>query len=322
MESAVLQIHHLYKRIGRHDILKDISLTIQRGEILGLIGPNGSGKTTLIRTIAGLIKANSGKVEICGKNIQSHFKEAIKEIGAIIENPEFYPYLTGYQNLRLWANMYKGIGQARIEEVVSLVQLQGSIHEKVSTYSLGMRQRLGVAQAILHKPKLLLLDEPTNGLDPSGMIELRTYLKRLSEKEGVAVLISSHLLHEIETICQRTTIIKDGTIIGNQSIEHFSDAKQQDVFYEVDDLDRAIQVLNAEDGTLEVERVDATKIRVRLRRDEMPLILKRLVDSEISVFEVKVDRSSLEDAFLAVTMARPDKTRSQMASGQRYRSKK
>ena len=171
--ETILKCENLCKTFGKRNILKNVSLEIKEGDILGFIGPNGAGKTTTIKLILGLQNITSGKVTINGYDIEKEFTHAIKRVGAIVENPDMYMYLSGYQNLKLVANLYKGITTERIDKVVKLVKLENRIHDKVSKYSLGMRQRLGIAQAILHNPNLLILDEPTIGLDPEVIKELR-----------------------------------------------------------------------------------------------------------------------------------------------------
>ncbi len=209
-KQPVLHIENVDKIIDGKTILKDIRLTADEGEIIGLLGPNGSGKTTLIKLITGLIKMKSGSIVINGFPIDRQFEKAIQSVGAIVENPEFYPYLTGYENLKHYANMHAGIGRERLEEVISRVGLEDAAEDKVKTYSLGMKQRLGIAQAILHRPKLLILDEPTNGLDPAGMKDFREHLRELAEEEGTAILFATHLLKEVEIYATGSSSFKKG----------------------------------------------------------------------------------------------------------------
>ena len=176
MQNTILKCENLHKNFRKKEILKGVSLKVQEGDILGFIGPNGAGKTTTIKLILGLQKISSGKVYINGHSIEKDFEKAISKVGAIIENPDLYMYMSGYDNLKLISNLYPNVDSKRIDEVVKLVGLENRINDKVSKYSLGMRQRLGVAQAILHKPNLLILDEPTNGLDPEGIKDLRELL--------------------------------------------------------------------------------------------------------------------------------------------------
>lgn len=242
MEKVILSVKNLTKSIGRKHLLHQISLDVYEGEIFGILGPNGSGKTTLIRSVLGLVHIDSGEVIINQLSMNRQFEKAISNIGAIVENPEFYPFMSGYQNLTHYANMHDGVTDERIDEVIDLVNLKEAIYDKVETYSLGMRQRLGIAQAVLHKPKLLILDEPTNGLDPAGIRELRTYLKDLCEKEKVSVMIASHLLKEVEDLCSRAAIIRDGRILAVNEIRKQNE-EMIEVRFEVTESERALHIL-------------------------------------------------------------------------------
>ena len=216
----ILKCENLKKIIKNKTLVENISFSANKGDIIGLDGPNGAGKTTIIKLILGLIKLTEGKVLINGYDIQNDFVNAINKVGAIVENPDLYMYLSGYDNLKLTANNYRNITKERINEVIKLVGLEQRIKDKVSTYSLGMRQRLGIAEAIINNPELLILDEPTNGLDVEGIIEIRELIKELSSK-GIAILISSHNLTEIDNLCNRIIAIKNGKIIVNETIEEF-----------------------------------------------------------------------------------------------------
>lgn len=216
----ILKCENLKKQVKNKVIVENISFSVNDGDVIGLIGANGAGKTTIIKLILGLIKLTEGKVHINGYDIEKDFIKAIEKVGAIVETPDLYMYLSGYDNLKITANNYKNIPKSRIDEVVKLVGLENRIKDKVSTYSLGMRQRLGIAEAIINNPQLLILDEPTNGLDIEGIIEIRNLIKSLSEK-GIAILISSHNLTEIENVCNRIIAIKSGNIIVDELIEEF-----------------------------------------------------------------------------------------------------
>ena len=207
-EKKILECHDLHKKFGKKEILKGVSLEAEAGDILGFIGPNGAGKTTTIKLILGLQSITSGTVKINGYDVEKDFTKAIKGVGTIVENPDLYMYMSGYDNLKMIANLYDGITKERIDEVIKLVGLENRIHDRVSKYSLGMRQRLGVAQAILHKPNLLVLDEPTNGLDPKGILELRNLLKSFKDK---TIIISSHLISEIEKLSTDIIFINNKT---------------------------------------------------------------------------------------------------------------
>jgi ABC-2 type transport system ATP-binding protein len=211
--ETVLSVQHVKKKIGRRWIIQDVTFDVYTGEIFGFLGPNGAGKTTTIRMLVDLIKPTEGTISVCGYNMNRDPERALTFVGSIVENPEMYGYLTGWENLEHFARMQPGIDALRIQEVVNLVRLDRRIHDKVSTYSLGMRQRLGIAQALLGRPKLLILDEPTNGLDPKGIKEMRAFIRALAE-QGMAVFVSSHLLSEIQLLCDRVAIISNGKVLA------------------------------------------------------------------------------------------------------------
>lgn len=295
MGDLILKCDKLNKSFGKKKILKDVSFELYEGDILGFIGPNGAGKTTTIKMILGLQSIDSGTVLINGYDIKKDFEKAILSVGTIVENPDLYMYLTGYENLKLVANMYKNIDKNRIDEVIKIVKLEQRINDKVSKYSLGMRQRLGIAQAILHKPNLLILDEPTNGLDPEGIKELREIIKNLALKENVGVLISSHNLSELESFCNKVVIIKNGKIIDKNNL---SDVKKIEHSYiiEVDNINNIKNIIG-----LDIEFISSNTFKVNIDKENIPLIIKKLVDNNINIYMIKEETISLEDAFLKKT---------------------
>lgn len=222
MDAPVLELQELSKTIGHRSIVSNVNLKIMPAEIFGFLGPNGAGKTTTIRMIAGLSHPTQGMVRICGFDVQRDFISAMSHIGCIIEGPDMYKYFTGRENLSHYAAMDKRIAPERIDEVVELVGLSHRIDDKVETYSLGMRQRLGIAQAIMSRPKLLILDEPTNGLDPAGIVEFRNLILRLSREEGMAVFVSSHILAEVGLMCDRVGIIRQGKMIKDVRVSELA----------------------------------------------------------------------------------------------------
>lgn len=222
----ILKCENLTKKIKNKVIVENVSFSINKGDIVGFLGPNGAGKTTIIKLILGLIKITEGKVFINGFDIEKDFVKAIEKVGAIVENPDLYMYLSGYDNLKITANNYKNISKERINEVIKIVGLENRIKDKVSTYSLGMRQRLGIAEAIINSPEILILDEPTNGLDVEGIIEIRNLIKDLSN-HGIAILISSHNLSEIDNLCNRIIAIKNGKIVEDSTIEKFYSVNEE-----------------------------------------------------------------------------------------------
>lgn len=297
MQNVILKCENLHKFFRKKEILKGVSLEVSSGDILGFIGPNGAGKTTTIKLILGLQKINSGKVSVNGYDIQTNFEKAISKVGAIIENPDLYMYLTGYENLKLISNLYKSVTKARVDEVVKLVGLENRINDKVSKYSLGMRQRLGVAQAILHKPNLLILDEPTNGLDPEGIKELRSLLIKLATEENMGILISSHNLAELESFCNKVCIIKNGVIVENSSLDSVKKAASSgNYIIEVDNSSKAKTLL----GDI-ANIIDDTHISVNSDRENISEIVKKLVLQEIKIYSLQEKIVTLEDAFLKKT---------------------
>ena len=231
--QKVLEVSHLSKSFGKRQILKDISLDIYEGDIVGLIGPNGAGKTTLIKTILSLYRADSGYVKICGYDIKKNLEEALSKIGCIIENPDMYQNLTGRRNLEITALINNINDKEYIKEMIQFVKLENRIDDKVKRYSLGMKQRLGLANALMKRPKLLILDEPTNGLDPFGIKELREILKEISVQENMSILISSHILAEVENICDKIIIIDEGSIVSKFGIEEvkYKNMSLEDEFF-------------------------------------------------------------------------------------------
>ncbi len=297
MQKEILKCENLHKKIGKKEILKGISLELDEGDILGFIGPNGAGKTTTIKLILGLQSITSGKVFINDYDIERDFEKAIAKVGSIVENPDLYMYMSGYDNLKLIANLYKTVDKKRIDEVVKLVGLENRIHDKVSKYSLGMRQRLGVAQAILHKPTLLILDEPTNGLDPEGIKSMRELLVKLAKEEHMAILISSHNLAELESFCNKVCIIKNGVIIETSDIQDVKKEVSDGYFiFEVNDTKQA-KLLLGNDSTI----IDEFKIRVSTKKENVPDLVKKLVLQDIKIYSAVEDILTLEDAFLKKT---------------------
>jgi ABC-2 type transport system ATP-binding protein len=298
MEKKItLSVENLKKVIGKKEIIKGLTFDLREGEVFGFLGPNGAGKTTTIRMLVGLIKPTSGKIEICGYNLKTHFYQALKNLGCIVENPELYPYLTGWDNLLHFARMLDAIGEERINEVTALVGLTERINDKVKTYSLGMRQRLGIAQALLGKPRVLILDEPTNGLDPAGIREMRQFIRFLAEKEGLSVLVSSHLLSEIQLLCDRVAIISKGTIIRIDSVHHLLSNRER-VVWRVHPYEKGKQLLQSQ--TIIEEKEDGM---ILTEYDDKKIAgwNKLLVEAGVNVTEMNRKLPVLEDLFLELT---------------------
>ncbi len=307
--EIVLHIEKLSKTLGKREILHGISFDTYAGEVFGILGPNGAGKTTTIKIAAGLLTLDEGNISICGYDMRRDFERAMANVGGIVENPEFYGYLSGWENLRQYASMRDGITEERIREVVHTVGLDNRIHDKVSKYSLGMRQRLGVAQAIMHHPRLLILDEPTNGLDPASIKSLRDILKSLAHDEGVAVMVSSHLMSEMELMCDRVGVIVNGSLQSVHPIEELVAATSPDYaefVYRVDDVQKAKALL---DGTADVqlitgEETDTFSITIPTARqyELLSLVNRKLITGGVSLYTVsKKENRRLEDVFIELT---------------------
>ncbi|MGO3731559.1 MAG: ABC transporter ATP-binding protein [Vagococcus sp.] len=299
MAKTVLDIKNLSKTIGKKTIIKNINFDIKEGEVFGLIGPNGAGKTTVIRSIVGLVSKTSGTILINGIDTSIGFKETIENVGAIIENPEFYMHLSGKTNLKILANMSsKTITDNQLNDIIEKVGLETASHQKVKTYSLGMRQRLGLAQALIHSPSLLILDEPTNGLDPKGMAEFRNIIATLSN-EGISVLISSHLLSEIEPITHRFAIIDKGSITHIDTLT--SDTTTNNLTYqlEVSNAQTAKQILMKKGVYCKV--IGPNVLELIFLKRHMPFIVRELVIHQIGIFSIQVKQSTLEERFFELT---------------------
>ncbi len=288
----VLKIENLCKNIGKKKILKNISLEVKHGDIIAFIGPNGAGKTTTIKCILGLQKMSSGRVYINGYDIKKDFKLAMEKVGCLVEYPDVYMYLSGWENLKIQARMYKNIMNDDLYRIIELVGLEDYIHELVSKYSLGMRQRLGIAIALINSPELLILDEPTNGLDPEGIKDLRVLLKRLA-KSGVGILVSSHNLSELESFCTRVCIISNGEILEDTSIKKIKEMDESKYILKVNDVDQCQAYLNDSDKIL-----DENHIEVVRDEHDIALFIRTLILHDILVYEVNKETLSLEEAFM------------------------
>ena len=290
----ILKCENLKKQVKNKVIVENISFSMNKGDVVGFIGPNGAGKTTTIKLILGLIKLTEGKVYIDGYDIKKNFIKAMEKVGAIVETPDLYMYLSGYDNLKLTANNYKNITKKRITEVIKMVGLENRIKDKVSTYSLGMRQRLGIAEAIINNPDLLILDEPTNGLDIEGTIEIRNLIKKLSN-EGIAILISSHNLTEIDNLCNRIIAIKNGKIITNDTIDNFKSLSNETTYIlELNHLDNLEEIILK----YKYEIISKNKVRIYISKEEITNLMKNLINNKYQIYSVQAEKLTSEQAFI------------------------
>lgn len=294
----VLELVGLRKTIGKKEIIKGIDLTLGPAEVLGFLGPNGAGKTTTIRMIVGLIRPTGGHVQICGYSLANDFVKAMSNVGCIIESPDMYKFLTGRENLVQFANMDKRVTRQRVEEVVEIVGLKNRINDKVSTYSLGMRQRLGIAQALLCRPRLLILDEPVNGLDPAGINEFRNLIRRLADEEKIAIFISSHLLAEAQLLCDRVAIIKQGSIVKTAAVKDILETGL--VEWQLSDASKAAALLE-EKWSIKSSLKSSNIITASIGLKPLASINKELIEAGIDLKYSIPHQNSLEDLFLDLT---------------------
>jgi ABC-2 type transport system ATP-binding protein len=296
IEPVALVADSLTKIIGQRLIVDNVSFQLRHGEVFGFLGPNGAGKTTTIRMLVGLIRPTFGRVTVCGHDLRRDFEAAMRCIGCIVENPDLYRFMTGRENLEHFARML-GVARTEIERVAELVALEHRLDQRVGTYSLGMRQRLGIAQALLGDPQLLILDEPANGLDPAGIREIRTLLRRLAAERGMSVFVSSHLLGEVELMCDRVAIIHKGKILKEGDVRELISSRRE-MELRVDDVDKASLVL-AEKNV--VHTVDDGVIDVAVDEADTPPLVAELVRNGVAIFHAQRKVHTLEELFLETT---------------------
>ncbi|TCI24015.1 ABC transporter ATP-binding protein [Exiguobacterium sp. SH3S2] len=296
----MLSVQNVHKKLGQTNVLTNVSFEVTPGEIFGFLGPNGAGKTTTIRIITGLMPATHGKVTVDGFDVSTDRQEALSRIGAIVENPAFYPYLTGRENLIHAKNLIPNLKKVDLNALGALVGLESKLDMKVKQYSLGMKQRLGIARALLHNPKVLILDEPTNGLDPAGIADLRNYLRHLAEHRGIAILISSHLLSEMEQITDRFAIIDHGQI---KSVQDGTTREEGVILCKVsrEQMNEALDAAAMIFDDVKIVQQSAETFLVPRPETDIPVLLKRLINQDINVFQIGMKYETLEDQFLKVT---------------------
>jgi len=304
--EVVLSAEHLTKRFGRRVAVSDVSFDVRAGEVFGFLGPNGAGKTTTIRMLVGLARPDAGRVRIRGLDLAHDFRRAMEHVGCIVEAPDLYRYLTGRENLVHFSRMLPPGATGRIEELASLVALTERLDDRVATYSLGMRQRLGIAQALLGNPDILILDEPANGLDPAGIREIRQLVRHLAAERGIAVFVSSHLLSEVEQTCDRVAIIHRGRTLATGPVRDLVDRVASDrVRVTARPAARAAEILAAFGTAAAAADADAAdgegRVDARIPRERMPEALRALAAAGVDVYAVERSLATLEEVFLDVT---------------------
>lgn len=299
MTQAVLQTDQLSKRYQRRVVVDGLSLAVERGDIFGFLGQNGAGKSTTIRMMLGLVRPTSGRVTVLGYDMSRQPLRALRRVGAIIEGPAFYENFSGRQNLKMLAAMSGGAKPERIETVLEIVGLRDRASDPVRIYSHGMRQRLGIAQALLPDPELIILDEPTDGLDPQGLCETRNLIRRLRDELGLTIMLSSHLLHEIEQICNRVAIIDEGRLLYQGPVVELV-VNDNWIKLRVDRVAEAFKLLST-NPRLSVSLNGNDALYMKMAEEEIPLVNALLVQNGFRVTELSPQRESLEDVFLRLT---------------------
>ncbi|MBN1050126.1 ABC transporter ATP-binding protein [Clostridium botulinum] len=294
----VLEIKNLYKTLGNTEVIKGINLSIKQGEIFGFLGPNGAGKTTTIRMLVGLIKPTNGEIRICGYDLNKNKEKALKNVGAVVENPELYKYLSGRENIMQIARL-RSVSKKEVEKVIKLVGLEKRIDDKVSKYSLGMKQRLGLAVALIGSPKLLILDEPTNGLDPTGILEFREIIKKASKEKEISVFISSHILSEIQNLCDKVAFINEGKIKSIEKMDNkgIYQGKDDIILKTKSPVNIVIDIIKTLPYVIR-SKENGEEIILLVEKDMTSKLIKKLVSENIEICEVYKNKQELEERYI------------------------
>ena len=303
MAKSVLEINNVSKYYGKTKVVDNITFDIKEGEILGFLGPNGAGKTTTIKMILGLISIDEGTIKINGYDVKKDFEKAMNYIGGIVENPDMYGYMSAVDNLKLYAKI-RNVDYKAVYDSLEMVGLKKSMNQKVSKYSLGMKQRAGLALSLLHSPKVLILDEPTNGLDPVGIKDLRSILKKLAKETGTAILVSSHILSEMELMCDKVAVINNGKLVKIESLNSSENDNDQSIknvqcVIRVNDEQKAVSILKEKLSKDSV--INDGKVYINAQKGEISNIIKTLVLNDIDIKYANENEHTLEDLFFDVT---------------------
>jgi len=308
MNDIILYTRSLGKRYGKRWAVKNLDLEVQRGDVYGFLGPNGAGKSTTIRMILSLVKPTTGETVIFGHSLVSHRTRALRQVGGIVEKPDFYLYLSAYKNLEIVGALCGGIPRARIDEVLELVGLRDRASDRVKTYSHGMKQRLGIAQALLSDPELVILDEPTSGLDPQGMKEVRDLILHLSRDRRKTIILSSHLLSEIELVANRMVIINKGEVVVHGEVNTLLDQGEKYVIIQAEPRDKAASVLRQQKKIVRQIKEKEGKFEVIMDFQDIPLLNRSFVRAGVDI-RALIPRRSLEDLFLSMTESETEAAR-------------
>ncbi len=300
--EQVIDVKGLTKKFGSLVAVNNLNLNVFKGDVFGFLGPNGAGKSTTIRMLLSLIRPTSGTIKIFGKSLKENQKDILRRIGAIVEKPDFYLYLSAYKNLEILGRISGAdTSNKKIMEMLELVGLAGRAKSKVKTFSHGMKQRLGIAQALIHDPELVILDEPTMGLDPQGMKEVRDIILYLSKVKGKTIFLSSHILREVELIASRMIIINKGTARVEGNVEDLLNSNQLRVTFEVDDIMKAFNLISLTTWKQNFISKEKNQLVFEMLKKDIPALNRHLIENGVNVSSV-VPVRSLEDYFLKITM--------------------
>jgi ABC-2 type transport system ATP-binding protein len=303
MSEEVIKVEKLAKNFGSFEAVRDVSFTVNKGDVFGFLGPNGAGKSTTIRCLLSLIRLNAGTIQMFGKSYATHRYEILSKIGSIIEKPDFYNYLSAQKNLEIFARISGAIVSTKeIHEMLEFVGLGGRGKDKTKGFSHGMKQRLGIAQTLLHKPELIILDEPTTGLDPQGIIEIRNLILRLKNEQNKTILLSSHQLSEIELIANRMVIITKGKSLVEGNVQELLNAQELTVRLELSDVNKSIPLIQQHFANVEITRINEVEISLSIEKQQVPHLNKMLGDNNILVYALEPKRK-LEDFFMKIVQS-------------------
>ena len=303
MSEEVIKVEKLAKNFGAFEAVRDVSFTVNKGDVFGFLGPNGAGKSTTIRCLLSLIRLNAGTIQMFGKSYATHRYEILSKIGSIIEKPDFYNYLSAQKNLEIFARISGAtVSTKEIHEMLEFVGLGGRGKDKTKGFSHGMKQRLGIAQTLLHKPELIILDEPTTGLDPQGIIEIRNLILRLKNEQNKTILLSSHQLSEIELIANRMVIITKGKSLVEGNVQELLNAQELTVRLELSDVNKAIPLIQQHFANVEITLINEVEISLSIEKQQVPHLNKMLGDNNILVYALEPKRK-LEDFFMKIVQS-------------------
>lgn len=303
MEEKIIEVNHLVKHYGKFKAVEDVSFDVYRGDVYGFLGPNGAGKSTTIRTILSLIKPTSGQIRLFGKDLHTDRNYILQRIGCIVEKPDFYKYLSAEKNLEIFARLSGvNVTKSKVHEIIEFVGLKGREKDKLGGFSHGMKQRLGIAQTLIHDPELIILDEPTTGLDPQGIIDIRNLILQLKNEHKKTVLLSSHILSEIELIANRMVIINKGRTIVQGSVSELLNAQELIVSFSVDNVEKAKQLLINASLEKAIDKMENNNLLLHISQEKIPFVNKMFCDNGLNVYSIEAKRK-LEDYFLKLINA-------------------